>query len=89
MDFDLHLRGNRQVCQFTCQDTANGFSGKASPIQTRACDRFLLLGGKGQGVIGGRMGIEAHFPELVEPTTGADAAERQDVFRSRYTPEHA
>jgi hypothetical protein len=35
------------------------------------------------------MGIEALFPELVEATAGVDAAQGQDVFRPRLSPEHA
>ena len=35
------------------------------------------------------MGVEAHFPEVIEPATGPDAAKSQDVFHSAYPPEHA
>ena len=34
-----------------------------------------MLGSKGQAIVGGGMGVETHFPELIKPTAGANAAE--------------
>ena len=34
------------------------------------------------------MSVKTHFPELIEATTGADAAKRQDVLGARHAPEH-
>jgi hypothetical protein len=55
----------------------------------RARDRFLRLGGKRQTIIGGGVGVESRFPEVIESTAGADAAKSQDMFRPGYAPEHA
>jgi len=48
-----------------------------------------VLGSKGQAVIPGSVGVKPRFPEILDPTAGADAAQSQDIFRSGYAPEHA
>ena len=35
------------------------------------------------------MGIKSHFPKVIQSTTGADTAKRQDVLGSGRAPEHA
>jgi hypothetical protein len=35
------------------------------------------------------MGVESHFPELIEPAAGADTAQSQDILRPGHPPEHA
>src|SRR3974377_922354 len=34
------------------------------------------------------MGVESHFPEVIESTAGADTAQSQDIFCSGKAPEH-
>src|SRR5258708_38275145 len=59
------------------------------PVLSRARDKFLRLGSQRQAIIGGSLGVESCFPEIVEPATGANAAQSQNIFRSRCAPEHA
>src|SRR5260370_2254044 len=40
-------------------------------------------------IIGRGVSVESHFPEIAETTAGADAAQSQNILRSRYAPEHA
>ena len=37
----------------------------------------------GEGIISGRVGVEAVFPEFVEAPAAVDAAQGQDIFRAR------
>ena len=37
----------------------------------------------GEGIIAGRVGVEAVFPEFVEAPAAVDAAQGQDIFRAR------
>src|SRR6266478_1919300 len=54
-----------------------------------ARDRILRLRRQRQAVITGSVGVEPLFPELLQATAGMDTAQSQDVFRSRFAPEHA
>ena len=52
-------------------------------------DRILRSGRPSQRVIAGGVGVEPGLPELLEPTARMDTPQRQDVFGTGLTPEHA
>jgi hypothetical protein len=58
------------------------------PNSKRAQDRFLLSCDS-QAVVPGGRGVQAVFPECVQPLTGADTAQRQDILCAGFAPEHA
>src|SRR6266508_5475230 len=61
-----------------------------SALGTRgAHDKILRLRCKRQAIVTRGMPIEAHFPEILQPPAGLDAAQGQNVFGARLAPKHA
>src|SRR5438046_6334046 len=52
-------------------------------------DRILRLRRQRRAVITGGVIVESLFPEAVKSAAGVNTAQRQNVFRSRFAPEHA
>ena len=62
--------GNRGL---SARDTERS-GGNTMQFADGAHDRILRLGGEGQAIIAGGLGIEAVFPKLIQPPAVADTA---------------
>jgi hypothetical protein len=56
---------------------------KCAQLEEGAQERFLRLRRQGQGIIAGGVGVEPLFPELIQLTTGMDAAQSQEKQKER------